>query len=96
MSLDVRGQSVQVRLEQLPVGQAEEARLDPSGGQAQAVGEEVVVDLAVLGDVDAVPVALLGGGQPAGAAVVVAQQVRRLVHPDAGEFLHGRGGDESG
>ncbi len=85
----VRGQRRQVLLEQLAVGQAEEAGLGASGGQAQAVGEEVVVDLAVLGDVDAVAVALVGGGEPSCAAMVVAQQVRHLVDPHARELLHG-------
>jgi hypothetical protein len=91
----VCGQPLQIGLEELPVGQAEEAGLDPTGGQAQAVREEVVVDLAVLGDIDAVPVALVGGGEPVGAPVVVAQQVRHLVHPHARELLHGSRVDES-
>jgi hypothetical protein len=85
-----------VLLEQPALGQPVAAGLHAAGREGQAVGEEVVVDLAVLGDVDAVPVALVGGREPVGPVVVVAQQVGGLVHPHGGQLGDRGRGDERG
>jgi hypothetical protein len=80
----MRGYLRQVLLEQAAGRQPERLRLHPAVGQRQPVVEEVVVDLAVLREVDADPVALVSGREPFRAAVVIAQQVRDLVNPHPG------------
>jgi hypothetical protein len=85
-----------MRLEQLPLRQPQEAGLHPASGPAQSVAEEIVVDLAVLGDVHTVPVALCGGEKPIGTSVMVTQQMCHFVHPDPREFGHGCRMDEGG
>ncbi len=88
----------QIVLHQLPWFQAQRLRADHVVGRPQPVPVHVVVDLAVGGDVHAQPlprsVQSTLTGHPVAAPVVVAQQMGHFVHPDAGQFLHGRGVDE--
>jgi len=86
----------QVLLEQAAGRQPERLRLHPAVRQRQPVVEEVVVDLAVLREVDADPVALVSGREPFRAAVMIAQQVRDLVNPHSGQFRHAGCRDERG
>ncbi len=86
----------QIHLEELPLRKAEEARLQPPGGQGQTVGDQVVVDLAVLRDVHPEPVAPVRRGQQIRPPVVVAQQMGHLVHPDRRELRHRRPFHEAG
>jgi len=86
----------QVLLEQAAGLQPERLWLHPAVWQRQPVVEQVVVDLAVLRQVDADPVALVGGREPLRPGVVVAQQVRDLVNPHPGQLGHAGCRDERG